>query len=141
MRRFSRPSCIALALAWAFTHGACVRASQTYSLVPKSAAADAVGSLSIERIEGGQRLVVLSLEGLPPPERIAPGIREFVVWLETPEGQKVNLGTLRYDRDHRSGNLLATTDLAAFTVRVTGERSGQAAEPTGVLLAERRVTN
>src|SRR4051812_36672759 len=83
----------------------CMQATQTYALVlhPQNAAqsgvgtrdatqapgADAaqpaaagmVGSLSVERIEGGQHLVVLRLEQLPPPERIAPGLREFVVWL------------------------------------------------------------
>lgn len=98
-----------------------------------------VGSLSVERIEGGQRLVVLQLEQLPPPERIAPGLREFVVWLEDPNGGEVNVGTLRYDRANQSGNLLATTALPAFTIRVTGERDARAAEPAGVLLAERWV--
>ncbi|MEY4509327.1 MAG: hypothetical protein RLZZ450_1449 [Pseudomonadota bacterium] len=147
----------------------CMQATQTYALVlhpenaaPSSAAAassagnsprspgdparspDAlptgmVGSLSVELIEGGQRLVVLQLEQLPPPERIAPGLREFVVWLEDPRGGEVNVGTLHYDRANHSGNLLATTDLPAFTIRVTGERDARAAEPTGVLLAERRV--
>jgi len=105
----------------------------------RSAASGMVGSLSVERIEGGQHLVVLQLEQLPPPERIAPGLREFVVWLEDPRGGEVNVGTLRYDRANHSGNLLATTDLSAFTVRVTGERDARAAEPAGVLLAERRV--
>ncbi|MDB4972323.1 MAG: uncharacterized protein JWN48_664 [Myxococcaceae bacterium] len=98
-----------------------------------------VGSLSVERIEGGQRLVVLQLDQLPPPERIAPGLHAFVVWLEDPRGGEVKVGTLHYDRAHRSGNLLATTELSAFTVRVTGERDDRASEPSGVLLAERRV--
>ena len=142
----------------------CMQATQTYSLVlhrqdavqggsssadvaggadalagQRGAASGMVGSLSVERIEGGQHLVVLQLEQLPPPERIAPGLREFVVWLEDPRGGEVNVGTLRYDRANHSGNLLATTDLSAFTVRVTGERDARAAEPAGVLLAERRV--
>jgi hypothetical protein len=98
-----------------------------------------VGSVSVERIEAGQQLVVLQLDQLPPPERIAPGLKEFVVWLEDPRGGEVNVGTLRYDRANHSGNLLATTDLSAFTVRVTGERDARAVEPAGVLLAERRV--
>jgi hypothetical protein len=107
----------------------------------RDAAPGMVGSLSVEHIEGGQNLVVLQLEQLPPPERIAPGLREFVVWLEDPRGGEVNLGTLRYDRANHSGNLLATTDLSAFTVRVTGERDARAVEPAGVLLAERRVVS
>ena len=141
MRRLPRAACVALLLATSFVGVGCVRATQTYPLVANASGERAVGSLSVERIEGGQRLVVLHLDQLPPPERIAPGIREFVVWFEGPAGDKVNVGTLRYDRDHRSGNLLATTDLSTFTVRVTGERNGRAMEPSGVLLAERRVAN
>src|SRR5689334_20269837 len=103
----------------------CMQATQTYALVlhPSAPHADAqepdarpagmAGSMSVERIEGGRRLVVLQLEQLPPPERIAPGLREFVVWLEDPKGGEVNVGTLRYDRANHSGNLLATTDLPA----------------------------
>jgi hypothetical protein len=135
----------------------CMQASQTYPLEIRPSLARAAsarlrdahgdahpepgvtGSLSIERVEGGQRLVVLELSQLPPPERIAPGLREFVVWLEGPKGNEVKAGTLRYDRVRRSGNLLATTDLTAFTVRVTGERDSQAVTSSGVLLAERRV--
>lgn len=116
----------------------CSRAEPPCAPSP-GAASGMVGSLSVERIEGGQHLVVLQLEQLPPPERIAPGLREFVVWLEDPRGGEVNVGTLRYDRASHSGNLLATTGLSAFTVRVTGERDARAAEPAGVLLAERRV--
>jgi hypothetical protein len=141
MRRFSRAACVAFVLASGGIGPGCVRATQTYSLTANESAQRAVGSLSVERIEGGQRLVVLQLNKLPPPEQIAPGLREYVVWLEGPRGEKVNVGTLRYDRDHRSGNLLATTDLSTFTVRVTGERDGQAMKPSGVLLAERRVAN
>jgi hypothetical protein len=117
----------------------CVHATQTYSLVLQPSAPSAVGSLSVERIEGGQRLVVLQLDGLPPPERIGPGLREFVVWLEDTRGSAVKVGKLRYDRGHRSGSLLATTELTDFTVRVTGERDDRGGSPSGVLLAERRV--
>jgi hypothetical protein len=144
MRRTSRAVCIAAALSLGVVASSCVRAARTYPLVPRVAdrtLAEAQGSLSVERIEGGQQLVVLQLAGLPPPERLGPGVREYVVWLAGPEGKHVNVGTLRYDRAHRSGNLLATTELSAFTVRVTGERNGRAAQPSGVLLAERRVTN
>ena len=133
--------------------GGCAHATQTYALVLHRAAApstqsgradkagteDMVGSLSVERIQSGQRVVVLQLTQLPPPERIAPGLREFVVWLEDGRGAEINLGTLHYDRAHHSGNLLATTELSAFTVRVTGERDARTAAPRGVLLAERRV--
>lgn len=117
---------------------ACMQATHTYPLTTPSQPG-VVGSLSVEQIEGGQRLLVLALSELPPPERIAPGLTEFAVWVEGPHGNEVKVGVLHYDRARRSGNLLATTDLTTFTVRVTGERDGRASEPSEVLLAERRV--
>ncbi|HEY6878142.1 MAG TPA: hypothetical protein VI299_08980 [Polyangiales bacterium] len=129
-------SCFALA---ASLYG-CMQAAQTYALNAGSASATGVtGQVSVERIEGGQKLVVLQLSQLPPPERIAPGLREYVVWLQDPRGGEVNVGTLDYDRARQSGNLLATTDLVTFTVRVTGERDANTSQPHGVLLAERNV--
>ncbi|HVZ33968.1 MAG TPA: hypothetical protein VG963_16185 [Polyangiaceae bacterium] len=143
-RVWTAPVSFVAATAWSALGLApgCVQAIQTYPVVAQAAAPSASGlsgSISVERIEGGQRLLVLSLERLPPPERIAPGLREFVVWLEDARGGEVKIGTLHYDRAHHSGNLLATTDLTAFTLRVTGERDGQITAPSGVLLAERRV--
>jgi hypothetical protein len=158
LSRLSAIGAISLATLLASASG-CARATQTYTMLapeprgpaalgarePGRASTEAnslgqmVGSLSVERIQGGQRVVTLQLNQLPPPERIAPGLRAFVVWLEDPRGRKVKVGTLHYDRLHHSGNLLATTGLAAFTVRVTGERDDSTSAPSGVLLAERRV--
>ncbi|HEX6246146.1 MAG TPA: hypothetical protein VFZ61_34720 [Polyangiales bacterium] len=120
---------------------ACIQAAQRYPL--KSAlveAAATTGTLSVERVEGGQRLVVVQLSELPPPERIGPGLKQFVVWLSSPSGQHQNAGTLEYDREHQSGSLLATTNLGTFTVTVTGERDPGVRTPSAVRLAERKVS-
>jgi hypothetical protein len=120
--------------------GACVQAAQSYALHSAlDQAAMASGTLSVERVEGGQRLVVVQLSELPPPERLGPGLKEFVVWLAAPSGQAENAGALSYDREHQSGSLFATTSLATFTVKVTGEREPGARTPSAVLLAERKV--
>jgi hypothetical protein len=121
---------------------ACIQASQRYSLRSGLVeAASATGTLSVERVEGGQRLVVVQLNELPPPERLGPGLKEFVVWLSSPSGQPQNAGRLEYDRAHQSGSLLATTTLGTFTVTVTGERESGVRTPSEVRLAQRKVTN
>lgn len=141
MVRASAALCV-LVCAWVGLVGAsCVQAGQRYSL--RSAlggARDVTGTVSVERVEGGQRLVVVQLNELPAPERLAPGLTEFVVWLSAPSGKQVKAGALNYDRAHQSGSLFATTTLAAFTVRVTGERDPSVAAPSNVLLTERKVT-
>ena len=119
---------------------ACVQAAQRYPLHSTLDEAMATtGTLSVERVEGGRHLVVVQLNELPPPERIGPGLKEFVVWLSAPSGKPENAGALEYDRAHQSGSLLATTSLGTFTVTVTGERDPGARSPSGVLLAERKV--
>ena len=119
---------------------ACVQAARTYPLAATPAARGVAGSVQLERVEGGQTLLVVELEKLPPPERFASGLTEFVVWLEDGRGARVNAGALRYDREHQAGSLLATTHFPAFTVRVTGERDAHSDTPSDVLLATRAVT-
>jgi hypothetical protein len=118
----------------------CVQATQSYPLRSKLAEGGVTGSMSVERVEGGQRLVVVQLSELPPPERIGPGLKEFVVWLSAPSGKAERAGALSYDRAHQSGSLFATTNLATFTLQVTGERDLGAIAPSEVLLAERKVS-
>jgi hypothetical protein len=130
-----------LVCAWIGLSGVhCVQASQRYPLHSElGGASEVTGSVSVERVEGGERLVVVELRELPPPERLAPGLTDFVVWLADPSGAHIKAGALRYDRAHQSGSLYATTTLPAFTVQVTGERDPAASEPSGVLLTQRKV--
>jgi len=108
------------------------------ALTGAAAGADVTGSLS-ESTQSGQRVVVVQLAELPPPERLGAGLTEFVVWIEDDRGHRVKAGTLRYDRARHSGNLLATTGLSAFTVQVTGERNEDVSAPSHVVVAERKV--
>jgi hypothetical protein len=134
------PRLAAVSLAGLALLGACVQATQNYPLRGRLAETSVTGSLSVERVEGGQRLVVVQLSELPPPERIGPGLKEFVVWLSSPSGKAQRAGALSYDRARKAGSLFATTTLANFTIQVTGERDPAASSPSDVLLAERRVS-
>lgn len=137
--RSSFPRLVSLALA-AQCLICCVPAVRVYPLAAEEGRPLLNGSLSVERIEGGEQLLVLQLTDLPPPERVGMGLREFVVWLRDPGGREVKAGALRYDRAHQSGNLMATTQLRAFTVQITGERDASVNAPSSVLLAERKVS-
>jgi hypothetical protein len=137
--RFRELSAFACGLAGLIVAG-CVQAARTYPLASTRAAPGVAGSVQLEQAEGGQTLVVVELEGLPPPEHFASGLTEFVVWLEDAKGARVKAGPLRYDRDHQAGSLFSTTHFSAFTVRVTGERDAHSDTPSDVLLATRKVT-
>jgi hypothetical protein len=120
---------------------ACVQSASSYPLTPAQAAPAVSGVVQLERAEGGHTLVIVELRDLPPPEHFASGLTEFDVWLTDSQGRAVKLGALRYDRPRLLGNLLGTTPLRAFTVRVTGERHSQAQTPSDVVVASRKVTN
>jgi hypothetical protein len=119
---------------------ACVQSASTYPLSP-AAASGLGGVVQTEQVEGGHTLLVVTLHDLPPPELFASGLTDFAVWLTDSHGRAVKLGSLRYDRARREGNLLGTTPLRAFTVRITGERDPQAQAPSDVVVASRTVTN
>jgi hypothetical protein len=120
---------------------ACVQSASTYPLTPGARAAGVSGVVQLEQAEGGHTLVVVEVGDLPPPEHFASGLTDFAVWLADAHGRQVKLGSLRYDRARRLGNLLGTTKLRAFTVHVTGERHAQAQTPSDVVVASRIVTN
>jgi hypothetical protein len=141
---------VVLGMTTFFALSACASVPKTYSLATpgsvggvatgESGGSETTGQLSVESTRSGQRVLVVQLTELPPPERIASGLTEFVVWIEDGRGRRVKAGTLRYDRARHAGNLLATTDLSAFTVQITGERSEDVSAPSDVLVAERRVS-
>jgi len=89
------------------------------------------GLVTVEPIEGGERLVTVSTRELPPPARLDPGLRTYVVWFTAGEGEPpVRVGELIYEADAREGRLHAATPLERFQLEITAERSGDAATPS-----------
>jgi hypothetical protein len=117
-----------------------VQSEGLYPLAVTARVPGTSGSIQLERIEGGRTLMVVELSGLPPPQQIASDLTDFVVWLEDATGAQVNVGPMRYDRARARANLLTTTHLRSFTVRVTGERTSDSQTPSDVVLASRNVT-
>lgn len=88
------------------------------------------GLVTIERVEGGERLVTISASELPPPGRLNPDLRAYVVWFEGDDGEPVRAGELIYVPEYREGRLHAATPLERFQLEITAERSGDAATPS-----------
>lgn len=88
------------------------------------------GLVTVERVEGGERLVTISASELPPPARLHPELRTYVVWFQGQDGQPVRAGELVYEAEVREGRLHAATPLERFQLEITAERSGDAATPS-----------
>lgn len=113
--------------------------SSEYAMVGTARAAGTDGTVQVETIEGGNRLVTLSLEHLPPPDRLGDDMTVYVVWFIGEDAPATKAGVLAYDADSRQGTLTATTPLEAFTVRVTAEVDRNAGSPSDIVVAERQV--
>lgn len=88
------------------------------------------GLVTVEQVEGGDRLVTVSASELPPPARLNPDLRTYVVWFEPGEGEPIRAGELTYEPQYREGRLHAATPLERFQLEITAERSGDAATPS-----------
>ena len=110
-----------------------------YAVTGTERAAGADGTVMVERIEGGNYLVTLDLEHLPPPDRLGSGLTTYVVWFVPENAQATMAGRLEYDADERTGQMRATTPLTNFDVTITAERADAVGSPGEVVVMRRRV--
>jgi hypothetical protein len=114
--------------------------SQEAALIGNSRATGADGTVQVEEIEGGNSLVTISMQHLPPPDRIGTGNTVYVAWFVAPGQAPVRAGTLSFDSDSREGSMMATTPLRTFELKITAERSANAASPSENSVATRQIT-
>lgn len=108
----------------------CGGGTYTFNLVGSQRDPGAEGTLQVERIEGGNRLVTVSVRHLTPPERLGQNLRTYIVWFRDAQGRSSKASALEYTPDSRTGRATATTPQTRFTVVITAERNAQAAEPS-----------
>lgn len=118
----------------------CGGGSWSFAVVGTQRDPGAEGTIQVERIEGGNRLVTVSFEHMTPPERLGSGITTFVVWFRNPRGRSSKASNLAYDPDSRTGRATATTPMTSFIVIVTAERNGNVSEPSENVIFTQRVT-
>jgi hypothetical protein len=100
-------------------------------VVPPSAELPAaVGEAKATRDANGNTRVHLEVEHMAPPQNLQPPKSVYVVWAETPEKQRYNLGQLKVD-EKRRGRLDSTTAFTMFRLVVTPEDFPTVTEPTG----------
>lgn len=102
-------------------------------------AAGADGMIRLEELDGGNVLVEIEMEHLPPPSRLGQGLTTYVVWFTPQGGQPQKAGALGYDDDNRSGRMTATSPQSAFEVVISAERGINVTNPSDIVVARRRV--
>lgn len=109
-----------------------------YAIVGTPRAPGAEGTVSVKNIEGGNRMVSVSISHLPPPSRLGEDMSTYVVWVVPPDGKPTKAGVLEYDKESRQGNVRATTPSKRFSVKITAEKDRAVGSPGKIVVAERQ---
>lgn len=111
---------------------------QKYVVTGTERAAGADGEVVVEQIEGS-RMVTVTMENLPPPDRISNGATVYVVWIKPSGAAPTMAALLEYDPSDRKGRMRATTPHQRFTVMVTAEADGTVASPSDIIVMRQEV--
>ncbi len=111
----------------------------SYNVMATPRAPGAEGTVQVERIEGGNRLVTVTFRHVPPPDRLNPNFRSYVMWFRDTRGQATKASVLEFDPGTRTGRATATTPMTQFVLIVTAEANGQVLEPSENEIFNQRV--
>lgn len=116
-------------LALAALLAACAGSQET-PLVGSPAAPAAEGFVTAAPAENGNTRLTVRVKHLAFPERISPGAKVYVVWVQSGGGPPQNVGALTVNQD-LSGRLETVTPLVAFQVFVSAEPFPTTTVPQG----------
>ena len=119
-----------LALGLAFAGLGCGGGAHTYDVRGTQRDPGADAHVQVERIEGGNHLLTISVRNLTPPERLGAGNTAFVVWIHQENGPVTLASRLEYQVDQRTGRATVTTPAVHFTLLITAEQNPQATQPS-----------
>ena len=81
--------------------------------------------------QNDNKRVLVSVEHLAPPEKVAEGATTYVVWAQPTGADTVqNIGALNVDKKLK-GTLMTQLPYENFKVFITAEPTAQATQPTG----------
>ena len=91
----------------------------------------AVGKVTVEPGEMGNRQLQIAVKHLAPASRVKPGASTYVVWLQprAAGGNPVNLGALQVNED-LEGQFNTTTTFSDFDIFITAEARPNVTEPS-----------
>lgn len=108
-----------------------------YAIVGTARAAGSDGTVQVEPIEGGNTMVTVAIDHLPPVERLGPNLSVYAVWFVPPGRTAEKAGILDYDPSERTGRMMATTPHRHFTLQITAEPDATTVSPSDVVVARR----
>ncbi|MBO6935471.1 MAG: anti-sigma factor [Deltaproteobacteria bacterium] len=111
-----------------------------YVLTGTARSAGTDGMMIVEDT-GGNHMVTVELEHLPPADRISQGGQHYVVWIKPKGGTPHVVGELDYDPDERIGRMTATTPTSEFELIISVERTMTVSHPSEVLVVKKNTAS
>jgi hypothetical protein len=128
---------VALALALVALGSAACASKVVFPTSPTVPAADARAKVQLD--DNGNAQVSLTVEHLATPERLFPPRAVYVVWIQPPGEDGINLGQLRLDDDLK-GKVVGITPFTRFRVEITAEDEATVRTPgSQVVLATEQI--
>lgn len=107
------------------------------SRLAPGADAEIVATVSEEK---NQTAVELHAKNLPPPGRVNPNARAYVAWARKMDnGVWARLGTIKFDEEARTAELMATVPEVAFEIEISAEPDENAASPSADVVFYQKV--
>ncbi len=132
----SRTAMLAALMTLASAAGGCGGSSE-YLLIGSAHAPGADGIVEVEEVGEGRNLVTIHMERLQPPRHLGDDFQSYLVWFEGEDGTTIKAGSLAYNSETRTGDIMKTCPLEKFTLKITAERAPDTDTPEGLTIAER----
>ena len=110
-----------------------------YALVGSAYVPAAHGEIEVEKIDGGQILVTVTLDHLVAPEKVELGLTHYIVWFAPIGEHPVYQQALDYDAETQVGRASIPTSWREFEVQVTAENSEKPNQPSDLLMASQKI--
>lgn len=130
---------LAASLVWASVGFSC--ASDTMAVTGTPRAADALGSVQVERIEGGKWLAVITMRHMPSPTSMSDVATTYVVWSEDAARHLNWLGSLTYDQDSREATATVVAAKPISRLTITAEPTAHPETPSDTVVAQTNSRN
>lgn len=94
------------------------------------------------REDQNQTLIELEVKNLPPPSRVAPDTKSYVVFYRGDQDKPwTRVGALQYDEDDRTGKFEGTVPAKQFDLEVSAEEEVDGASPSNAIVFSQRVAD
>lgn len=131
---------VSFAVALAMTGAGCGGGSHSYDIRGTQRDPGADAHVQVERIEGGNHLITITVRNLTPPDRLGSGNHLFVVWVRQEGGATTLASRLEYQQDQRTGRATATTPATHFTLMITAEQQPTVTQPSDFVVFQQNIT-